>query len=285
MDVSIGIPAYNEEKNIVLLLSSLLKQKTKVVKIKEIIIVSSGSTDNTDKIVKSIVKKNKKIKLLVQKKRVGKASAINLFLQHAKSSVVVLESADTIPKDDSIEKLCLPLKNPKVGIVASRPTPKNSKKNYLGYVIKLQWLLHHKISLKKPKFGELIAFRKLFSKIENTAADEEYIAMRIKNNGFAGVYVPGAIVYNKGPETVSDFIKQRRRIYCGHLELKNRKNYKASTVNNLQIFKFSFEGVGIMDIPKIIFAILLESFGRLLGVYDYYSGKDHSIWEVSKTTK
>ncbi|MBU0666785.1 MAG: glycosyltransferase [Nanoarchaeota archaeon] len=46
MDVSIGVMAYNEEGNINSLLNALLKQKTKQAFIKEIIVVSSGSTDN-----------------------------------------------------------------------------------------------------------------------------------------------------------------------------------------------------------------------------------------------
>ena len=54
MDVSIGIMAYNEEKNIGNLLKTLLKQNLSFVK--EIIVVNSGSTDKTAKIVKKFTK-------------------------------------------------------------------------------------------------------------------------------------------------------------------------------------------------------------------------------------
>ena len=125
MDVSIGIIAYNEEKNIKKLIQSLLNQKLKNVKIKEIIVVSSGSTDKTNKIVKDF----KKVKLIIQKKRLGKASGINQFLKAAKSKILVLSSADIIPKKKTIEKLCFPLKNKKIGICGSKPIPikKNNK--------------------------------------------------------------------------------------------------------------------------------------------------------------
>ena len=33
-------------------------------------------------------------------------------------------------------------------------------------------------------------------------------------------YAPDAMVYNMGPETVGDFVRQRRRNYAGHLYLK-----------------------------------------------------------------
>ncbi len=282
MNVSIGIMAHNEENNIGNLLKALLNQKTKKLDIKEIIVVSSGSVDKTNKIVKNFSVKDKKIKLLIQKQRGGKASAINEFLKIAKSDILVLESADTIPKRDTIENLCKPLNNKNIGIVASHPIPKNSNKNYLDFIINLQWSLHHKISLQNPKFGEGIAFRNLFNKIDNTAADEEYIAMLIKNFGFKGVYAPNAIIYNSGPKTLADFIKQRRRIFCSHLELKKKNNYKASTLNNLYVLRMLLKDNKIKNITPIILAIILEGYGRLLGLYDYYTNKKHYVWDVVK---
>ena len=57
--VSIGIMAYNEEKNISHLLDSILNQKLNSRLIKEIIVISSGSADQTNKIVKQYANKNK----------------------------------------------------------------------------------------------------------------------------------------------------------------------------------------------------------------------------------
>jgi len=68
MNVSIGVMAYNEERNIDNLLNTLLNQRTNKINIKEIIVISSGSTDKTNEIVQRFSKKNKKIKLIVEKK-------------------------------------------------------------------------------------------------------------------------------------------------------------------------------------------------------------------------
>ena len=285
MDISIGLMAHNEEDKIGSLLEALLNQKTKKINVKEIIVVSSGSIDRTDEIVKNFCEKNRKIKLILQKERKGKASAINEFLKITKSEILVLESADTIPKKDAIENLCKPLNNKKIGIVTGHPIPENNNKNYLSFVVELQWLLHHKISLQKPKFGEIIAFRNLFKEIKNTVVDEEYIAMLIKNLGFKDTYAPNAIIYNTGPKTVTDFLKQRRRIYCGHLELRKKNNYKASTIGNFYVFKFLLKEAKLRKIYPVILAISLEACGRLLGLYDYYTNKKHYVWEIVKTTK
>lgn len=282
MEVSVGIMAHNEESNIGNLLKSLQKQKTKNVKIKEIIVVSSGSTDNTNKIVKKYSNNNKKIRLIVQKKREGKVSAINKFLKAAKNKILVLESADTIPGKNAIESLCHPLNDGKIGIVASHPVPRNTKNNYFGFLAELQWSLHHKISLSEPKFGELIAFRKLFGRIKNTAVDEEYIAMLIKKKGLKGVYAADAIVYNTGPKTIANFLKQRKRIYWGHLELKKKYNYKAATMKNFLVFKAVLRELNLKNILPVTFGIFIEIYSRLLGLYDYCMDKKHYIWDITK---
>ncbi len=55
MDISVGVIAYNEENNIANLLDSLLKQSARI---KEIVVVSSGSTDKTNEIVKEFIAKS-----------------------------------------------------------------------------------------------------------------------------------------------------------------------------------------------------------------------------------
>jgi len=287
MDVSVGIMAFNEEKNIGRLLKALLSQKLKKVRIKEIIVVSEGSTDKTNKIVEKFAKKNKIIKLITKDKRRGKALAINGFIKTASSKLLVLESADTIPKDDCIEKLCLPLLKKNTGICASHPMPINKKDSFIGFTINLLWSLHHRISLESPKFGELIAFRNIIEKIPNTAVDEEYIAMLIQKKGFLAKYVPDAVVFNKGPTTAKDFLVQRRRIYCGHLELKKKSHYEVSTISNLNIFK---NLIATLDTrPKHLIwtfgAVVIETYARLLGTIDFYSRKEHAVWKIAESTK
>lgn len=287
MNISIGIMAFNEEKNIGRLLKALLNQKLKKIKIREIFVVSSGSVDKTNEIVKKFSKKNSIIKLIIETKRRGKALAINSFIKTASSKILVLESADTLPKKDSIEKLCIPFLSKNIGICASHPIPTNKKDSLMGFTINLLWALHHRISLKSPKFGELIAFKKIIKAIPNTAVDEEYIAMLIQKKSLLAKYVPNAIVFNKGPTTIKDFLKQRRRIYCGHLELKKKSHYRVPTMSNFNILKNLIATLEIK--PKHLIwtfgAVMLEAYARLLGMIDFYSRKEHAVWKIAESTK
>ena len=86
--VSIGIAAFNEEKNIKRLLDSIRSQKLKKVKIGEILIISSGSTDKTNNIISTYQKRLKKIRLITQSRRLGKASAVNLILNESRNIII-----------------------------------------------------------------------------------------------------------------------------------------------------------------------------------------------------
>ena len=78
------------------------------------------------------------------------------------------------------------------------------------------------MALKYPKAGEVAAFRNKVEVLENTLADEAYIESRLVEQGYKIMYASNAVVFNRSPETMEDFIKQRRRIFIGH-----RKTCKA----------------------------------------------------------
>src|SRR5438034_819466 len=104
LHISICIPAHNERKNIRQILTALLEQETMRTMIVSIVVVSSASTDETDSIVEAFASKYPQVYLIKQSERQGKASAINAFLKTASADIVVIESADTIPEKDCIEK-------------------------------------------------------------------------------------------------------------------------------------------------------------------------------------
>lgn len=296
LNVSVGITAYNEEFNIGSLLDSLLHQKLDKVNITEIIVVSSGCTDRTEEIVKEFIARDNRIKLISQRTREGKASAINLFIKNATSQFCILESADTVPVSDTIEKLVLPFLNQKVGMTGAHPVPVNSKDKFIGFSVHLLWELHHRLALISPKLGEMICFRKVFDKIpQDSAVDEVSIEAIIKRAGYELCYVPDAIVYNKGPEKIKEFINQRRRIYTGHLWSKKFQNYSPSSMNPLRIIKLLFEKKGTVpsffgDCPLFLiwtfFAVILEILSRFLGMYDFYiKHKNPFKWDIATTSK
>lgn len=288
LDLSIGVVTHNEANILRLLLSALMRQKTKKSKIREIIIVASGCTDRTIEVIEKAKKVEKRIKLLIQQKREGKASAINLFLKKAKCPFCVLESGDTIPLYQTVERLMLPFADQEVGMTGAHPIPLNPIKDFISFTTNFNWKLTHCLCLRQPRLGEMIAFRRVFDKIpRDTAVDEACIEALIRQKNLKIVYVPDAIVRNKAPETIGDYLKQSRRIYNGHLHLEKTLGYRVASKNLGFVFKVLFENLRFdQTLPWAIGAVGLEALGRILGMYDFYFRKKNPyIWEIAKTTK
>ncbi|MFP3870915.1 MAG: glycosyltransferase [Syntrophobacteria bacterium] len=287
--VSIGVTAHNEAVNIGRLLQALIGQETRRGKIDEILVVSSGSTDGTDDIVRWWEQKDERVRLIRQRHREGKASAVNLFLREARNDILVLESADTLPLGNTVEELVGPLRDPEVGMTGAHPRPLNSKDTFIGGVVHLMWELHHRMALENPKLGEMVAFRRVVNHIPTeTAVDEASIEAAICNAGLSLVYVPEALVLNKGPETVRDFLVQRRRIQAGHLWLQEHSGYRVSTRSPFRILSHLVRvtprsGKGMLS---ALSAVVLETLGRGLGWIDFKVLKRNPfVWQVASSTK
>jgi len=289
MKTSIGIFVYNEEKNIGRLLQALIKQKTKQIKIIEIVVVSSGSTDRTNSIVRHFSKIDKKIKLIVQKTRGGKAAAMNLFLKRAKGEIIVVSSGDVIPKEDCIEKLGNQfIQDSRLGMTGANAIPTNDKNTFLGYIIHYWWWM----SAKLPRLGEMIAFRRnLISQIdEKIIVDEAYIEAVIAKKGYTVKVIESAIISNRGADNIKDLIKQRKRNYIGHKNLLRKTGYGVASFNFFKIARLTF-GYLIGDF-KIRYAFwivggaFIELYARFLGFMDMtFRKKNPYIWDIAQSTK
>ena len=284
----IGIMCHNEAQNIGNLLTSLVNQ-TSWKMVKKVIVISSGSTDGTDTIVKSHTRKNPKIVLIKEKRRLGKAHAVNRFLAITKEEVVVLMGGDVIPKKTTLEFMIKHFDDKEVGIVGAHPVPLNDRNTFIGFAAHLLWNLHHQISLTHPKMGEMIAFRRVFKKIPVlSAVDEVNIEALIRGQGYKAIYAPRAVVYNRGPETLREFISRRRSNYFGHLSTKYEYSYLVSTLNNARVFYLIIKNLKFRPTYMMFLggSILLEIISRILGYVDYrFKRKDHTIWDIAKTTK
>lgn len=286
---SVGITAHNEQANIGKLLQALLAQELNQVAITEIIVVASGCTDSTCDVVREYEALDPRVKLLEQARREGKTSAINLFLQNAREDICIIESGDTIPGPATIENLVKLFADPKVGMTGAQKIPTNVPKHIVGYMSHLRLEMEHQLCLEIPRLGELIAFRKVFTHLPpDVAMDEAFVEALVIRRGLEVRYAPDAVVYNTGPETMAEFVMQRRRNYAGHLHLVRKYGYKVSSMDNLRVAHIAMDEV--WNAVRLIYTLatlaVVESVARLLGTYDYYvKGRKHEVWDIAWTTK
>ncbi|MCU0861852.1 MAG: glycosyltransferase [Methanomassiliicoccales archaeon] len=287
--MSIGICAYNEGRNIGSCLESILSQRLQGLTLLEAVVVSSGSTDDTDVVVRSFEERDARVRLVREERREGKNSAINLFLTLAKGDVLVLVNADNRLEEGSLQALLEPLLDEEVGVVGGHPVPIDPRDSLAGVATHMLWEMHHRVALIYPKVGELMAFRPLGRSLPtSTQSDEDLIRMDLERRGMTTVYAPKAIVRNKGPGTVRDFVRQRTRVNIGEKYMKRLHGYDIPTWNSRYLFQayLSYLRDTPDPLPLVLGAMLLEAYSRLYAtVYVALDKGDKAVWQQVSSTK
>lgn len=289
--ISIIIPAYNEENNIGSLIKNIQNQKLGDYRIFQILVVASGCTDNTVSIIKNLARKDRRITLISERERRGKAPAINLALDTNKSGTVAVIDADISLREDTILKLVRGLQNKKVGAAFARPVPVNTRKSLANRINHFIWDIHHEISLENKGSsldtlhfsGKAFAFKHCIGHIpEHIINDDMYVAYQIVKQGLQVRYVPESVVYTKEPSNLRELIYLRKRIRQGHKQLENQG---ARIIKARKISVLPYALRWIEENPKEIFtvfsAILIDTLGYLSG----WRNKPEMPWRVIASSK
>jgi biofilm PGA synthesis N-glycosyltransferase PgaC len=235
--IAIGVMAFNEEGNIARLLDSILQQ-TAIEKINRVVVIASGCTDSTCSIVQRYADAHPQIQLVAEPERGGKVRAINTFFSLAPEPILLVSSADLIYEPQTVEALTAPFADAAVGMVGSHPMPLNAADDFIGFTVQLMWRLHHEVSLRSPKMGELIAFRNVFRGLNpDTPADEVQIEHGVRSVGYEVRYAPDAIVHNRGPENLRDFIAQRTRWIAYNMQINRKHRLPVSTLSSTTLIR------------------------------------------------
>ncbi len=292
---SIIIPAYNEEQNIGELVRRVVAESDPAGwELDDIIVVASGCTDGTAARAREACRDRKRLRVIVEEERTGKANAINIGLHAAQNDAVVLVSGDVMPAPGAIQALLRHLEDPTVGAVGCHPMPLNDPSTFTGFAVHLMWRLHHRISQSSdnPKCGEMIAFRQNIGDEDVvpsipvfSAVDEVSIQALVDRAGLRSAYEPTAIVSNWGPGNLRDWMKQRRRINAGHIAY-SRDGYHPSTMRARTIINFALRDRECWRHPFRLVAVAgLEVLARMFARWDLARGRSHAVWNIAASTK
>ena len=93
-DVSLVIPVFNEEKNVIPLYH-LIKENLKKLKLNyEIIFIDDGSKDKTFQELLEVKKNNKDLILIRLRKHFGKSAALDAGLKQSKGNIIITMDGD-----------------------------------------------------------------------------------------------------------------------------------------------------------------------------------------------
>ena len=265
-NISIVIPAYNEEKNIQECLESVFNSDYPLSKI-EVIVIDDGSTDNT----MQILKKNKNLKILRQN-HLGKVAALNHGALKSSNEFIVTIDADTILNNNCIKELLSPFADSNIGATTGNNNVKNNK-SILGTFQNVEYHLSNVIRNSFSNVfnsgawisGSLACYRKkALQKIgyfkKDTMAEDIDVALEMKKGGYTTVTVSKAVGYTIVPVKFKDLYKQRVRWWIGTLQaiFKNRELFSVKSpvpILFLYITHFWWTFFAFISLPIIAYQI------------------------------
>jgi len=279
--VSFIVPAYNEEKTI----EDTLKHIFDIDydNIKEVIVVNDCSKDNTTKIVKNLLKKYKKLKLLNNKKNLGKAGGLNRALKIAKGELIAVVDADSYPSSDSLKKMVGFFEEKDVGAVTCQILSRNKNK----FFERLQAIEYQVIAFTRKLLdfvdaiwctpGPLALYRK--KALEDINGFDEYsmtedieATWHLASRGWHRRMCLDASVSSTVPQTIKPWFKQRRRWNVGGLQsiYKYRKSIGRQGMLGAFIIPFFIIGLflGLIGLSIFFYLLIRNTISRyLLTVY------------------
>jgi len=290
--ISVILPVFNEERNLAPRVENLLAQDYPKDQF-EIIIVESGSTDDTAARAHELAARVPNLKVVVQGSRLGKASAVASGKAVADGSIIVVSDANTHFDSATLSKLVQPFGDPRVGGVGGRFVPRNAADpNAAGS--NLYWSLEEIIRSGEAALdscctfhGEVYAWRRELVEPDTEAIiDDLDSAIQIRRKGYRVGYAPGALAYESVPMTVRDMATQWKKNALGAIQCAFRNwRFLLGTPNfytylifpshkGLQVIQpfllllaaLAFVGAivsgeGLTDVALIIFPFLILSAG------------------------
>jgi len=201
LKITIGIPAYNEEKNIASIITKLKKITD------SIIVCDDGSSDMT-----SDISKNLGAIVITHKKNMGYGVAINSIFQKAKElniDLLVTFDADGQHRVEDIEKVVEPIKNNTADLViGSRFLDKKSNvPNYRKIGIKVITKITN-VSIKKKLTDSQSGFRAYNKQVLSQISPSDIgmgisteILIKSSSKGLRIMEVPVTILYSGDTST------------------------------------------------------------------------------------
>jgi glycosyltransferase involved in cell wall biosynthesis len=289
LSVTIGIPSFNEEKNILNLLRSIVRQKSEHFAICEIII-SDDSSDNTIGLIEQFRTDSSQtvIRCLHHSTRMGVGNAWNEIFRKAKGDVIVMYDGDVVPHEDSIQELLSALRGGIVlAISNSKPVGSTSIAGRAATYVS-SWLRCVRIKRlsQYTAMGRGLSIQAAVAKKITIPSDiiavDLYLECRVLELKLDISYNDQAVVYFRPPDTIADFNSQVLRSLVGHKQIRNciekfeiRLPFEVALRQALRVFLSDpLGGVSVLACYCIL-------------PYHKYAlkGLDSSKWHIARSTK
>jgi cellulose synthase/poly-beta-1,6-N-acetylglucosamine synthase-like glycosyltransferase len=217
--ISFLIPAFNEAAHLQQKIANIREMNYPPEKL-QIIFVSDGSTDETNKTLGNLPDGN--MEALILQHRMGKAAALNQGVRRARHEILVFSDASTLFSPDAVRKMSRHFNDPQVGAVCgalkfqASPESQQTEGIYWKYESMLR-LMEGRLGATLTASGAIFAIRReaYLPLNPGTVLDDFVIPMNARKAGYRVLYDPEATATDQAPESVKGEFTRRVRIATG----------------------------------------------------------------------
>jgi cellulose synthase/poly-beta-1,6-N-acetylglucosamine synthase-like glycosyltransferase len=193
--VTILVPAYNEADCIANTVSRLIEQDYPRERL-QILVVSDGSDDGTDDIVRGFADRG--VELLRQEGRGGKAVALNAAVLHARGEIIVFCDANAQFSSDAVRQFVCNFADPEVGYVTGQLTLASPGETVSGSGSGAYIRYENMVRAAETRVASIIGVnggvdairRSLYSDIPRELITDFVLPLRVIDSGYRVVYDP-----------------------------------------------------------------------------------------------
>lgn len=222
--VSIILGVHNEEARIRQRLTNLLDTAWPANRL-EVIVVSDGSTDDTEQLISAMG--HLRVKLLIQPKRSGKPAALNAGIATSTADLLVFADARQEFEPDTIPHLLRHFTDEQVGAVSGALYVQNAGTT-AGEGVDTYWRMERALREAEGRWdscigctGAIYAIRRaLYQPLpEDTLIDDVVIPMRIATQGHRVRFDPAARAFDPQTQEPARERIRKRRTLAGNYQL------------------------------------------------------------------
>lgn len=215
--VTIIIPAYNEERHIGKTVANKLALDYPADKL-DILVVSDGSTDHTDSIVKAY--EDRGVKLLRQEPRAGKTAGLNAAIKQAKGEIVFFSDANSLHHPQALKALVANFSDPLVGYVTGKMLYANPDGSVIGDGCSAYMKYENKLRLWETRIGSVVGVdggvdavrRELYVAMREDQLPDFVLPLNVIDQGYRVIYEPEALLYEDALNDAADEYRMRVRV-------------------------------------------------------------------------
>ncbi|NLX19942.1 MAG: glycosyltransferase family 2 protein [Desulfobulbus sp.] len=215
--VTVIIPAYNEERHIGKTIANKLALNYPREKM-EILVVSDGSTDRTDSIVREFADEG--VRLLRQETRGGKTLGLNAAVREAVGEIIFFSDANSLHHPDALQKLVVNFADPQVGYVTGKMIYTNPDGSIIGDGCSAYMKYENAIRLRETNIGSIVGVdggvdavrRSLYRPMEADQLPDFVLPLSVADQGYRVVYEPEALLCEDALSTATDEYRMRVRV-------------------------------------------------------------------------